>query len=60
MFRYFELLSVTFNITRMEAFYMAKAVKIPDPVYKKASEKAQKQDVAIGAIIREWMQEAEG
>jgi hypothetical protein len=38
---------------------MGETVRIPDPVYSKASREAERQDVARGVVIREWMEKAE-
>jgi len=38
---------------------MGETVRIPDPVYSKVSREAERQDVARGIIIREWMEKAE-
>lgn len=38
---------------------MGKTVRIPDPVYSKATRAAERQDVSRGYIIKEWMEQAE-
>jgi len=38
---------------------MGKTVRIPDPVYERAERQAEREDVAIGTVIREWMNKAE-
>jgi len=38
---------------------VAKTVKVPDPVYSKATSEAERQDVSRGVIIKEWMEKAE-
>ena len=38
---------------------MGKSVRVPDPVYSKLTSQAERQDVARGVIIREWMDKAE-
>lgn len=38
---------------------MGQAVRVPDPVYSKATIQAERQDVSRGAIIRDWMDKAE-
>jgi len=32
---------------------------VPDPVYEKAVEEADKRDISIGAVISNWMEKAE-
>jgi len=34
-------------------------VRIPDPVYSKATTEAERQDVSRGAVIKQWMEKAE-
>jgi len=38
---------------------MGKTVKLPEPVYSKARSQADRQDVAIGVIIRDWKDKAD-
>jgi len=38
---------------------MTGVVKIPDPIYEKASEQAEQEDATLGTIIREWSQKAD-
>ena len=38
---------------------MGKPIRVPDPVYSKATTQAERQDVSRGAIIRDWMEKAE-
>lgn len=38
---------------------MGKTIRVPDPVYSKASTQANREDVSRGTIIREWMDKAE-
>jgi len=38
---------------------MGKIVRVPDPVYSKAERKANRQDVSMGVVIRDWMDKAE-
>jgi hypothetical protein len=38
---------------------MTRTVKIPDPVYERLSEQAEKQDIARGGVVHEWMEKAE-
>jgi len=38
---------------------MGKPIRVPDPVYSKATSEAERQDVSRGAIIKQWMEEAE-
>jgi len=38
---------------------MGKPVRLPDPVYSKATREANRQDVSRGAVIKEWMEKAE-
>lgn len=38
---------------------MGKPIRVPGPVYSKATTQAERQDVSRGAIVREWMEKAE-
>jgi len=38
---------------------MGKTIRVPDPVYSKATTQAEREDVSRGAIVREWMEKAE-
>jgi hypothetical protein len=38
---------------------MGKSIRVPDPVYSKVTTEAERQDVARGIIVREWMEKAE-
>lgn len=38
---------------------MGQPIRVPDPVYSKATSQAERQDVSRGAIVREWMEKAE-
>ena len=38
---------------------MAKAVRVPDPVYERISREAEREDVSRGTVIRDWMEKAE-
>ena len=38
---------------------MGKSIRVPDPVYSKITTQAERQDVARGVIVREWMEKAE-
>lgn len=38
---------------------MGKAIRVPDPVASKIEREADRQDVARGVIVREWMEKAE-
>ena len=38
---------------------MAQSVRVPDPVYSRISAEAERQDVARGVIVKEWMEKAE-
>jgi len=38
---------------------MGKPVRLPDPVYRRATSEAERKDVARGVVIREWMEKAE-
>ena len=38
---------------------MGKTIKVPDPVYSKARREAQREDVSIGVVVRDWMDAAE-
>lgn len=39
--------------------FVAKTVRIPDPVYAKIDREAEREDVSHGAIVRDWMDKAE-
>jgi len=38
---------------------MGKTVRIPYPVYSKATRQAERQDVSRGVIIKQWMEKAD-
>jgi len=38
---------------------VSETVRIPDPVYSKATTESERQDVSRGAIIQQWMNKAE-
>lgn len=38
---------------------MGQPIRVPDPVYSKATAEAERQDVPRGVIIKEWMETAE-
>lgn len=38
---------------------MGKTIRVPDPVYSKATTQAEREDVSRGTIVREWMEKAE-
>jgi len=38
---------------------MGKPIRVPGPVYSKATSEAERQDVSRGVIIKEWMEKAE-
>lgn len=38
---------------------MTEQVKIPTPVYDEAKERANQQDITIGAVIKMWMHKAD-
>jgi hypothetical protein len=38
---------------------MGKTIRVPDPVYSKATTRAEREDVSRGTIVREWMEKAE-
>jgi hypothetical protein len=38
---------------------MGKTIRVPEPVYSKATTQAEREDVSRGAIIRDWMEKAE-
>jgi hypothetical protein len=38
---------------------MGKSIRVPDPVYSKVTTQAERQDVARGVIVKEWMEKAE-
>lgn len=33
---------------------MTQSVKLPDPVYERAKEQAEEEDITIGAVIDKW------
>ena len=39
--------------------YMGQAIRIPDPVYRRVTSEAERQDVARGVIVKEWMEKAD-
>ena len=38
---------------------MSQPVRLPDPVYQKATRQAERKDVSRGAVIKEWAEKAE-
>lgn len=38
---------------------MGRTVKVPDPVYQRIKQQADREDVSMGVIVREWMEKAE-
>ena len=38
---------------------MTETVRLPDPVYDRAAAQAEREDVPIGAVVREWMHKAD-
>jgi hypothetical protein len=38
---------------------MAKTVKLPDPVFERVSEEASKKDIQKGAVVYQWMKQAD-
>ena len=38
---------------------MGQPIRVPDPVYSKATTEAERQDVPRGVVVKEWMEKAE-
>lgn len=38
---------------------MGKTIRVPDPVAERIERIADRQDIAHGAVVREWMQKAD-
>lgn len=38
---------------------MTRTIRVPDPVYSRLTTEAERQDVARGVVVREWMEKAE-
>jgi len=38
---------------------MGKTLRVPEPVYSKATRQAEREDVARGVIVKQWMEDAE-
>jgi hypothetical protein len=38
---------------------MSKSVKVPDPVFERVSEEASEKDIQKGAVIYQWMRQAD-
>jgi len=38
---------------------VSETIRIPTPVYDRAQREAERQDVSIGVVIRDWMDKAE-
>ena len=38
---------------------MGKPIRVPDPVYSKATSEAERQDVPRGVVVKEWMEKSE-
>jgi len=39
-------------------YCVSKQVKIPDPLYDRAKEQAEEQDISMGAVIDKWHEKA--
>jgi len=38
---------------------VTRTIRVPDPVYSRLTTEAERQDVARGVVVREWMDKAE-
>jgi len=38
---------------------MGTTIRVPDPVYERIEREAERQDVARGTVVRDWMEKAE-
>jgi len=38
---------------------MGETVRVPDPVYQRIERESDRQDVSMGAIVRDWMDKAD-
>lgn len=38
---------------------VGKTVKVPDPVYRRIEQQAERQDVPRGVVVRDWMEKAD-
>jgi len=38
---------------------MGKTIRVPEPVYSKATRQAEREDVARGVVVKQWMEDAE-
>jgi len=38
---------------------MARTVKVPDPVYDRIEREAEREDITMGMVVREWMHDSE-
>jgi len=38
---------------------VTQTIRVPDPVYHTLSQEAERKDVSVGAVVREWMEQAE-
>lgn len=38
---------------------MGKAVRVPDPVYRRIESESDREDISRGAVVRDWMEKAE-
>lgn len=56
---YDKTLTVTFTIAGVIVACVSKTVKVPDPVYERIARRAEREDVAHGTVVRDWMDKAE-
>jgi len=38
---------------------MGQPVRVPDPVYERITRQSEREDISRGAVVREWMEQAE-
>lgn len=38
---------------------MSQTIRLPDPVYDRATRIAEREDITRGAVVRDWMEKAE-
>jgi len=57
--RHFSLLRVTLMVEAPKLVFVTETVRVPDPVYERLEQEADRQDVPRGVIVKEWMEKAE-
>jgi len=51
--------TVTTISLALKLVFVTETVRVPEPVYQRATEQAERKDLSRGAIIQQWMEKAE-